>query len=385
MHFQECESVDLLVIAGEASGDEHAAKLIKDLRQRKPNLVIRALGGSELEKQQVDLLFNLVDHAVVGIFEVLKNYAFFRKIFNETLRWISENRPKTILLVDYPGFNLRVAEALREKNLSKKGGGEIVVLQYVSPQLWAWKAKRRFKMEKILDSLGVIFPFELDCYKDVELPVSFVGHPMVEMRKQELVKYDSNGPVLLLPGSREQAIERIFPILLDAFEKLVEEFPKFTALVPASNMKTKNIIQKILASRKDLLERVEVSDSADQLSARLVWTSSGTMSLRCAISGIPGLIVYKAHPLTYLIGRALVKVKYLGMANLLLPEDPPYPEYIQNRAIPNLILGESRKILSDEKASSRRSNEIAQKLTKLLKGSQERGGVEWLLDEGSLG
>ena len=169
MHFQECESVDLLVIAGEASGDEHAAKLIKDLRQRKPNLVIRALGGSELEKQQVDLLFNLVDHAVVGIFEVLKNYAFFRKIFNETLRWISENRPKTILLVDYPGFNLRVAEALREKNLSKKGGGEIVVLQYVSPQLWAWKAKRRFKMEKILDSLGVIFPFELDCYKDVVL------------------------------------------------------------------------------------------------------------------------------------------------------------------------------------------------------------------------
>ena len=109
------------------------------------------------------------------------------------------------------------------------------------------------------------------------------------------------------------------------------------------------------------------------------------MSLRCAISGIPGLIVYKAHPLTYLIGRALVKVKYLGMANLLLPEDPPYPEYIQDRAMPNLILRESRKILSDEKASSRRSNEIAQKLTKLLKGSQERGGVEWLLDEGSLG
>ena len=101
--------------------------------------------------------------------------------------------------------------------------------------------------------------------------------------------------------------------------------------------------------------------------------------------GYSGLIVYKAHPLTYLIGRALVKVKYLGMANLLLPEDPPYPEYIQDRAMPNLILGESRKILSDEKASSRRSNEIAQKLTKLLKGSQERGGVEWLLDEGSLG
>ena len=148
------------------------------------------------------------------------------------------------------------------------------------------ESQKKIQNGKDFGLFGVIFPFELDCYKDVELPVSFVGHPMVEMRKQELVKYDPNGPLLLLPGSREQAIERIFPILLDAFEKLVEEFPKFTALVPASNKKTKNIIQKILASRKDLLERVEVRDSADQLSARLVWTSSGTMSLRCAISGI---------------------------------------------------------------------------------------------------
>ena len=123
MHFQECESVDLLVIAGEASGDEHAAKLIKDLRQRKTESGNPSVGWFRTREATGRFTFNLVDHAVVGIFEVLKNYAFFRKIFNETLRWISENRPKTILLVDYPGFNLRVAEALREKNLSKKGGG----------------------------------------------------------------------------------------------------------------------------------------------------------------------------------------------------------------------------------------------------------------------
>jgi lipid-A-disaccharide synthase len=113
----------------------------------------------------------LVDHAVVGVFEVLKNYGFFKKLFGCTLQWIEEFRPKAILLIDYPGFNLRLAESLRKKGLSRKGGGDIQVLQYVSPQLWAWKPKRRFKMANVLDALAVIFPFEIKCYEDV----SFTG------------------------------------------------------------------------------------------------------------------------------------------------------------------------------------------------------------------
>ena len=178
-----CQAVDLLVIAGEASGDEHASQLIKNLKARNPSLQIAGLGGDELQKAGVELLFHLVDHAVVGIFEVLKNYSFFRELFDLTFEWIRKNKPKTILLIDYPGFNLRLADALKKAGLSRKGGGEIIVLQYVSPQLWAWKPRRRFKMEKVLDSLAVIFPFETECYQDVNLPVAFVGHPHAGFRK----------------------------------------------------------------------------------------------------------------------------------------------------------------------------------------------------------
>ena len=380
------QAVDLLVIAGEASGDEHASQLIKNLKARNPSLQIAGLGGDELQRAGVKLLFNLVDHAVVGIFEVLKNYSFFRELFDLTVEWIRKNKPKTILLVDYPGFNLRLADALKKAGLSRKGGGEIIVLQYVSPQLWAWKPRRRFKMEKVLDSLAVIFPFETDCYQDVNLPVAFVGHPMVGSGKPEqLIQYDPAGPFLLLPGSRSQAIERILPVLLDSFEKLLAEFPDVSALIPASNVKMKETIRGILESHKNLKEKVEITESTDDLSARFALMSSGTMSLRSALSGIPGLIIYKAHPFTFLLGKALIKVKYLGMANLLLPENPPYVEFIQGRAKPKLILIEIKNILGNEIESRQRSLSSAKQLKDLLRGPQERGVVEWLEDEGSLG
>ena len=381
-----CQAVDLLVIAGEASGDEHASQLIKNLKARNPSLQIVGLGGDELQKVGVELLFNLVDHAVVGIFEVLKNYSFFRELFDLTVEWIRKNKPKTILLVDYPGFNLRIAKALKKAGLSRKGGGEIIVLQYVSPQLWAWKPRRRFKMEKVLDSLAVIFPFETDCYQDVNLPVAFVGHPMVSSGKPEqLIQYDPAGPFLLLPGSRSQAIGRILPVLLDSFEKLLAEFPDVSALIPASNAKMKETIRGILESHKNLKEKVEITESTDDLSARFALMSSGTMSLRSALSGIPGLIIYKTHPFTFLLGKALVKVKYLGMANLLMPENPPYVEFIQGRAKPKLILIEIKIILGNEIESRQRSLSSAKQLKNLLRGPQERGVVEWLEDEGSLG
>lgn len=381
-----CQAVDLLVIAGESSGDEHASQLIENLKARNPSLKIVGLGGNKLQEVGVELLFNLVDHAVVGIFEVLKNYSFFRELFDLTVEWIRKNKPKIILLVDYPGFNLRLAEALKKAGLSRKGGGEIIVLQYISPQLWAWKPQRRFKMQKVLDSLAVIFPFEVDCYKDVNLPITFVGHPMVDSGKPEqVIQYDPAGPFLLLPGSRSQAIERILPVLLDSFDQLLSVFPNVSALIPASNVKMKETIQGILQSRKNLKEKVRITESTDDLSARFALMSSGTMSLRSALSGIPGLIIYKTHPLTFLLGKLLIKVKYLGMANLLLPENPPYLEFIQGKAKPKLILMEIKNILGNEIDSRQRSISSAKQLKNLLRGPQEKGVVEWLEDEGSLG
>jgi lipid-A-disaccharide synthase len=380
----EIEKVDLLIVAGEASGDEHGSLLLGELLEKKPDLSVSALGGGGLKEKGAALLFNLVDHSVVGIFEVLKNYGFFKNLFHQTLEWIEEKKPKVILLIDYPGFNLRLAKALKEKGLSSQGGGEIKVLQYVSPQLWAWKPKRRFLMEKVLDGLAVLFPFELDSYKDVDLPVTFVGHPFAKASYQAPVSYDESGPVVLLPGSRVQPVERILPCFLDAFEILLTKFPDLDGLVPVPDAKIEQVVRDLIESRPDLRNKVTVRDCKAGMRARAVLMSSGTMSLACSIAGIPGVIAYRAHPLTYWLGRFLVKVPYLGMANLLLPDSPPYQEFLQGAANGE-TLAKAMSVFIESKEIRKEFEKSAKTLTGILAQPHERGPAEWLLQEGGLG
>ena len=378
------EPVDLLVVAGEASGDEHAAQAVLDLHDRNPNLKISSLGGEKLQAAGTELLFPLADHGVVGLFEVLKNYGFFRDVFEKTISWIEQAKPRCILLVDYPGFNLRLARALQQRGISQKGGGEIPVLQYVSPQLWAWKPKRRFAMADTLDGLGVIFPFETKCYEDVSLPVSFVGHPFAHPSYQSPVKYDPQGELLLLPGSRVQPVSRILPVFLDALEELTMGGQRVQAVLPASSPQIRERVECMLSHRSKLKNCVRVVNRTEGLSARAALMSSGTMSLSCAWAGIPGVIGYRAHPITYLIGKLLVQVPHLGMANLLLPDHPPNPEFLQGSATGSRLAAEIRKILQDE-GSGKKAAHTAEKLHQLLAQPQERGLVEWLVQEGKLG
>ena len=375
---------DLLVIAGEASGDEHAARLVLDLKDYSPGLAISALGGRELQKSGAELLFPLVDHAVVGLFEVLKNYTFFRSVFDRTVDWIDRFRPKCVLLVDYPGFNLRLAKALKQRGISSKGGGGIKVLQYISPQLWAWKANRRFEMAETLDALGIIFPFEQNCYSDVSLPVSFVGHPFSHPSYQSPVEFEETGDLLLLPGSRSQPVSRILPSFLDAFEILLEEGPELNGILPVSDPGICSLVERLLASRTKLSGRIKVVEKSSKFQVRAALMSSGTMSLSCAWAGVPGVIGYRAHPLTYLIGRFLVKVPHLGMANLLLPKNAPNPEFLQNQANGPRLAREIGKILDDPK-SGEHARETATKLHKLLAQPQELSLIDWLAQEGRLG
>ena len=204
---------------------------------------------------------------MVGLFEVLKNYSFFKDIFEKTISWIEQAKPRCILLVDYPGFNLRLARALAQLGISRKGGGGVTVLQYISPQLWAWKPKRRFEMANILDGLGVIFPFETKCYEDVSLPVSFVGHPFAHPSYQSAVKYSPQGDLLLLPGSRSQAVSRILPVFLDALEGLNTEEREWQAVLPASSPKIRKQVESIISQRSKIKDCVRVVNSTDGLSA----------------------------------------------------------------------------------------------------------------------
>ena len=376
-------TVDLLVVAGEASGDEHSALLVSGLLKKFSNFQISAIGGKRVEKEGAHLVYPLVEHAVVGVVEVLKNYSTFKQIFKNTIEWIIKYKPKTILLVDYPGFNLRLARELKKLGVSVKGGGTVKVLQYISPQLWAWKAKRRFEMEKILDGLGVIFPFEVDCYKDTSLPVAFVGHPFAQSEYKCPISYAPEGPLLLLPGSRVQPVQRILPVFLDTLDPLFIDFPNLQVSIPVPNSQIRTVVESLLSSRATIKDRINVVESDLKMEARAALMSSGTMSLSCAIAAVPGVIAYRAHPLTYLLGRFLVTIPFLGMANILIPEAPPYPEFLQGRANRKNLYQTILKVLQNED-SKENSQFVAKKLLKRLQVPDEQGVVEWLSQEISL-
>lgn len=351
--------VDVLVIAGEHSGDEHAARMVRGLKATQPQVTVAALGGPALAGAGAQLLHDLTGSSVVGLVEVLRNYGFFRRLFAEILRWVEEHRPRAVCFVDYPGLNLRLAAAMRERGLSRKGGGPTATLYYISPQIWAWKAGRRFAMARDLDAMAVIFPFEPRCYADTSLAVDFVGHPFVAPGHRSPVVYDPSGPVLLLPGSRRQAVARIFSALLAGYRNF--QGREAVVLYPS---------EEILAvlRRCDLPSgvtlRTVASAEAAPVRASAVLTSSGTMSMQCALAGIPGAIAYRANPFTYVLGRMLVQVEYLGIANLLL-EEPMYPEYIQGDAKPDALAAELEACVHDA-GRRHRTAEQARRLHGLL-------------------
>lgn len=372
--------IDVLVVAGEHSGDEHAARMVRDLRRLRPDWVVAALGGPQLAAAGAQLLHDMTASSVVGLVEVLRNYGFFKALFAETLRWIDAHRPRAVCFVDYPGFNLRLARALRERGLSVKGGGAIRTLFYISPQIWAWKARRRFTMARDLDGLATIFPFEPACYADTVLPVEFVGHPFVAPDYVAPVRHDPAGPVLLLPGSRRQAVARIFPALLAGFVEFARERPGTGAVVLHPSEEIRAVLEAARPPPEVRLQPIGSGGGPEggrgALAASAVLTSSGTMSMHCALAGIPGAIAYRANAMTYLLGRLLVKVEYLGIANLLLRE-PMYPEYLQGAATPGALAAELRAATTDA-ARFRRTQAQAERLRAMLSAPAAGTAAEWL-------
>ncbi|MDI1336784.1 MAG: lipid-A-disaccharide synthase [Lacunisphaera sp.] len=369
--------VDLLIVAGEHSGDEHAARVVRELLVKNPNLKICALGGPELAKAGALLLHDLTATSVVGFVEVLKHYSYFKALFDATLRWVASHQPRAVCFVDYPGFNLRLAAQLRARGLSVQGGGKVKLLYYISPQIWAWKPRRRFSMARDLDAMAVIFPFEPDCYADTKLPVEFVGHPFLAPDYSAPVRHDPAGPVLLLPGSRTQAVAKIFPLLLAGFAEFRKADPDARAVVLYPSEEVLAAARKVLAQWPPLAAAVELRANAGSTAASAVLTSSGTMSLHCALAGIPGAVVYKTKTLTYWLGRMLVSVEFIGMANLLLKE-PMYPEFIQGAATARALARQLRECTADE-LRRERTRAQAVKLRALLAQPVVGTAADWLV------
>ena len=366
---------DILVIAGEHSGDEQAARMIASALKKNPDLRVCAFGGEQLAKVGAQLLFDMTSFSVVGFVEVVKNYSFFKKLLEAVADWICQYKPKKICFVDYPGFNLHLAKMLKERGVSVKGGGNIKLFYYISPQIWAWKAGRRFKMANLLDSLATIFPFEPKCYADTTLPAKFVGHPFLSEEYNPPVEYDPNGEILLLSGSRTIAVSRILPIMVDALRLLPNE--RAVVIYPTQAIKEK--IDFVLAKNKDVAGRIRViANSSEKIAIKGAMMSSGTMSLSCSLEGIPGAIIYKANAFTYFLGRMLVNIKYLSIANIIL-DKPAWQEFIQFDASPKKIAKYMQACLTPE--ARKTFCDYANELKNVLQAPAEQGAADWLLGE----
>ena len=380
-HFDRPRSgeVDVLVVAGEHSGDQHAAKVVADLLKARPGLRIAAFGGPELRAVGAQLLMDMTTFSAVGIVEILSAYPFYRKLFSRIVAWTTQWKPKVVVLVDYPGLNLRLANELRKAGLSRAGFGETAVIQYVSPQLWAWKPKRRFTMARDLDGVGTIFPFEPAVYADTKLDARFVGHPFAESDHQHGLKYDPEGPVLLLPGSRPKPVRKIFPALVEAFALFRQDHPKRRALVLHTGGEVHAELYRLLAEYGDQAKGIDlrpVSEGPAAGCAALV--SSGTMSLTVALAGIPGAVVYRANPLTWIVGRRLIagRVDNLGIANILLKRQA-WPEYLQGACEPAPLAARLRECVETPGPRAQADVDAAE-LLRLLSAQSGSTPAEWV-------
>jgi len=363
-------SVDLLIIAGEHSGDEHAANMLRVLRAKHPELKACALGGPRLAAAGAQLLKDLTVGSMMG-FAVLTKISYFRALIADIVRWIGVHKPRVVCLVDSSGLNLRIAKGLFEQGYSAKAGGPTKALYYISPQIWASRAGRRFEMAKHLDGLASIFPFERGVYADTSLPVEFVGHPFVADDYAAPVAFDPAGPILLLPGSRRQVVSRLFPVLLEAYRQSGTD-RRAVVLFPSEEIRA--LLQAANPPARVELRRTQESDSPVGASAGL--TASGTMSMHCALAGIPGAVTYKTDPLTYFLGRMIVKVEYIGIANLLL-KTPMYPEFIQGAAQPKALAQQLRECLESPQRLEQTKRHAA-KLHELLRAPTKGTAADWL-------
>ena len=309
----------IVVIAGEESGDLHAAAFIRQLTATQKNLHISGIGGKHMQEAGVTLISDLARFGVTGLSEVIRHARVIRRAFHDIKAHLSETKPDLLILVDYPGFNLRLAK------YAKQVLG-LRVLYYISPQIWAWKAKRIHTIKAYVDHMAVILPFEKALYEQAGVPVSFVGHPLVdsvhhdeetETTRQSLGLPTDKRLIALLPGSRTHEIERHMPVLRDTALNLVGSRGDLHFVIPVAGTIDPTLIQSYFNNTPIPYTLIQGQAIKTVAASDGVVVASGTASLECALLGKPMCIIYKASVLTYIAAMKLIHVKYLGLCNLL--------------------------------------------------------------------
>jgi len=336
----------VLLVAGEASGDLHGALLVRALREREPTLDISAIGGEELKSSGARIVFDAARIAGMGLTELAGHLTSIWQAYALVKNILREERPSLLILIDFPDFNMRIAPVAKRQR--------IPVLYYISPQVWAWRKRRIAKIARSVDRVAVVFPFEAALYERTGVKVDFVGHPLLDVaratrtREETLTRLGldpSKRTVALLPGSRRGEVAHHLPVMLEAAATLSRETALQFVLIRASTV-GRDSIEPALA-RAPVGISLSDGDAYNVLQASdLAWTASGTATLETALMLCPMIIVYRLAPVTYALPRLLVRVDFIGMANIIAGERV-VPELIQGDLTAEKIVQESRAILMD--------------------------------------
>ena len=368
----------IYLVAGEASGDEHGAALMRALRELSPDIEFQGRGGPKMRTVAGEAFVNWSDSAaVVGLWEVVKRYGYFREQFQRALREIASINPDAVVLIDYPGFNLRLARALRKESPALK------IIYYISPQVWAWNRGRIGQMARFLDLMLCIFPFEAELYNKSGLRTVFVGHPMIENLAAR-PRWEERQPNLIgfFPGSRLREVRKIFPIMVKAAHKVVAEQEEIHFEVAAASESLAVEIRKMLVATP-LRDRVHVvtGDAAGTMQRAFAGIiASGTATLEAAYFRFPFVLVYKVSWPTYFAARLVLKTKHLGMPNVLAGR-VIIPEFIQHRARPDTIAKAVLKLIDDQAARDVMISEFDAIIAKLGEAGASAKAARVVFDE----
>lgn len=360
----------IYLISGELSGDTHGAELMhaikSELNAVNQEVEFFGAGGLEMRNAGGEHVRDWVEKAaVMGVVEVLKHYRWFKKQFYSMLNELKQIQPDALILIDYPGFNLRMAKAVREALPATK------IIYYVSPQVWAWNKGRIPKMAAVLDKMLCILPFEKPLYEDSGLSTTFVGHPIVdELVENKIDVVRDPHLVGLFPGSREREISRLFPVMVEAARRLHNENQDLRFQAPAASPKLAELMKKILKKAKHTGDYIEITSRSDGGSHKLMQQAhcaviaSGTATLEAAWYGLPYCLIYKIAFPTYMLGKLLVKIEHIGLVNILAGKKV-VDEFIQGEADPVQIKEALEKFITDPVHTEKVRYEMAAAVSQL--------------------
>jgi lipid-A-disaccharide synthase len=372
-------STKIFIAAGEPSGDLHAARLVKEIKSLEPSIIFMGIGGSNMASAGVRLFRRTDELAIVGFSYVLKHFKKIKEMFDFFLANVEKEKPDLVILVDYPGFNLWLAKALKKRGVR--------VVYYISPQLWAWHKNRIYTVKKCVDKMLVFFQFEGELYRKYGIPVEVVGHPLLDIAKPsanrktiiEKLRFDAaKKTVILLPGSREREVTSLLPVIAKAVFEIYKKYKDIQIIAVKSSNLPPELFEQYLKA-VDIPCRIVENNGVeiyDYLSiSDLAIVASGTATLECALMNVPMIIVYKASAINAAIFKLFINVRRIGLVNILAGKEI-CPELLQFDATPDKIFDAAQKILFERGKSEEMKKELLKVKESLGKeGASRRAAV----------